>query len=108
MLTEFELLIRELESEKLILDEELQECLTSQDYKYADYFQKGIWRIERKIDRLKQLNRNPTSLDTQHLADAIIETSLSISIDSRTKGFIVKYPQNGKCWKLIIMFTFLR
>ena len=60
MLTEFELLISELESEKLILDEELQECLTSKDYKYADYFQKGIWWVERKIDRLKRLKRSPT------------------------------------------------
>lgn len=73
MLTEFERLIKELESERLVLDEDLQQSLTLQDYKYADYFQKGIWRIERKIDRLKRLNRNPTSLDTQHLADAIIE-----------------------------------
>lgn len=73
MLTEFELLINELESEKLALDEELQECLMMRDYKYADYFQKGIWRIERRIERLKRLKGNPTTLDTQHLTDAIVE-----------------------------------
>jgi len=73
MLTEFELLIQQLESEISALSEELQECLQIQDYKYAQYYQKGIWRIERKIERLKQLNRNPTKPDTQHLVDAIIE-----------------------------------
>ena len=73
MLTEFELLIQELEFEMSVLDEELQECLRFQDYKYAHYYQKGIWRIQRRIERLKRLNRNPTSLDTQHLVDAIIE-----------------------------------
>lgn len=78
MVTEFESLISELESEKLVLDEELQECLKLHDYKYADYFQKGIWRVERKIDRLKRLNRNPTSVDTQHLVDAIVELNEGI------------------------------
>ncbi|WP_026632545.1 hypothetical protein [Dyadobacter alkalitolerans] len=73
MLTEFELLIQELEFEMSVLDEELQECLRFQDYKYAHYYQKGIWRIQRRIERLNRLNRNPTSLDTQHLVDAIIE-----------------------------------
>lgn len=73
MLTEFELLIQELESEKSRLDEELQECIQVQDYKYAHFFQKGIWRIERRIQRLKELSHNPRALDTQHLVDAIIE-----------------------------------
>jgi hypothetical protein len=73
MLTEFELLLKELESEKIRLDEELQECLQSKDYKYAQYFQKSIWRVERKIERLKQLNRNPLNPDTQYLADSIVE-----------------------------------
>lgn len=73
MLTDFELLIQELESEKIRLNEELKECLLSYDYKYAHYFQKGIWRVDRKIKRLKQLYQNPQALDTQYLADAIIE-----------------------------------
>ncbi|MBE9463640.1 hypothetical protein ACFP1I_11960 [Dyadobacter subterraneus] len=73
MQTEFELLIEELESEKSRLDEELQECLQSKNYKYAQYFQKGIWRVQRKIEQLKKLNRNPLIRDTQYLADAINE-----------------------------------
>ncbi|WAC13133.1 hypothetical protein [Dyadobacter pollutisoli] len=84
MLTEFELLIRELESEKLRLDEELQECLQVQDYKYAHFFQKGIWRIERRIKQLQQLYHNPTALDTQHLVDAIVELD-----KGKIKGFSV-------------------
>lgn len=82
MLTEFEFLIQELESERSSLNEELRECLLCQDYKYAHYFQKGIWRLERRIERLKQLNKNPTSLDTQHLVDAIIQLN-----DGQIKGF---------------------
>jgi hypothetical protein len=73
MLTEFEVLLEELKSEKTRLDEELQECLQLKDYKYAQYFQKGIWRVERKIERLKQLNRNPLKPDPQYLADSIVE-----------------------------------
>ena len=90
MLTEFELLIDELESERLRLDEELQECLIMKDYKYADYFQKGIWRIERRIERLKRLNRNPTSLDTQHLADAIVELN-----ERRISSFSLALTRNS-------------
>ena len=78
MLTEFELLIEELELEKLRLKEELNEFLQVQDYKYAQYFQKGIWLVERKIERLKQLNGNPISLDTQYLVDTIIELNKDI------------------------------
>lgn len=90
MLTEFELLIEELEAEKLRLNEELQECLQFQDYKYAQYYQKGIWRIERKIDRLKQLNRNPLAPDTQYLVDAIIELN-----KNRIKGFSLFFLKNS-------------
>jgi hypothetical protein len=73
MLTEFELLIEELESDKSRMNEELQECLQQQDYKYAHYYQTGVWRIQGQIERLKKLKKNPYTLETQHMVDAIVE-----------------------------------
>ncbi len=90
MLTEFELLIQELETEKLNLNEELQECLQEKDYKYAQYFQKGIWRVERRLEMLRKLNRNPATLDTQFLVDAIIELN-----DDKIKGFSLFFLSNS-------------
>jgi len=71
--TDYDLYIKELQSELKELSEQLQECLDEKDYKYADFYQKAIWRIERKLQIFNSLNSNKYKLDEQKLDDAIIE-----------------------------------
>ena len=82
MKTEFEFLIEELQNEIKSLKEELIDCIDLQDYKYAHFYQKGIWRLQRKIEKLQSLNEDPFKLETQYLYDSIIELH-----DKRIKSF---------------------
>lgn len=88
MLTELEALVQELQSEKERLNEELQECLQFQDYRYAAYYQKGIWRIDRKIQRLLSMNQQGFKRDTQHIADALIDLH-----ENLIEGFSLSFPR---------------
>ena len=72
MQTDFEILIEELENEAELLREELQELLYEKDFKYAQYYQKGISLIERKIRILKKLER-PGKLDGQTFYENIAD-----------------------------------
>ena len=87
MKTEFEFLIEELQNEIKSLKEELIDCIDLQDYKYAHFYEKGIWRLQRKIEKLQSLNEDPFKLETQHLYDSIIELH-----DKKIKSFSLIFP----------------
>ena len=87
MKTEFEFLIEELQDEIKSLKKELIECIEFQDYKYAHFYQKGIWKVQRKVEKLMVLNKDPFKLDTQHLYDAISELH-----DKKIKSFSLILP----------------
>jgi len=87
MKTEFDFLIEELQNEIKSLKEELIDCIDLQDYKYAHFYQNGIWRVQREIEKLQSLNEDPFKLETQHLYDSIIEL-----LDKRIKSFSIIFP----------------
>lgn len=69
------------------MSEELIECIEFQDYKYAHLYQKGIWKAQKKMEKLQTLNKDPFRLDTQYLYDAITELH-----DKKIKSFSLFFP----------------
>jgi hypothetical protein len=71
--TEYDLYVKELQSELMELREQLQECLSENDYEYANFYQKAVWRVENKLRIFNSLNSDTYKQDEQKLDDAIIE-----------------------------------
>lgn len=76
--TEYDLYLKELESELEKLNKQLQDCLNQKDYKYADFYQKETWRVESKMRIFNSLNSNKYKLDDQKIDDAIVELNQGI------------------------------